>query len=298
MKSRTGPTISSRNESTFVTKACIVCGSQDSLALYPAIVRCKSCEFVFAEDDVQEQELLRIYQRNYFFGEEYSDYKKDREALRKNFQLRLDVLLKFADPKRHKRLFEIGSAYGFFLELAREHFEVARGIDITEDGTRYCVEQLGLEVTRGDLLRTDLGDQKFDVVCLWDTIEHLRTPNLYLSKMSEHMTSGSLLAVTTGDIDSINARIKKGKWRLIHPPTHLQYFSARTLTRMLNDLGFDVVYARHCGFYRSFDNVFHNLFVLRGNLPFMYRLMEKLGLARRFFYLNLYDILYVIARKR
>jgi hypothetical protein len=67
---------------------------------------------------------------------------------------------------------------------------------------------------------------------------------------------------------------------------------------MLEHLGFDVIYHRHCGFYRSFDNVFHNLFVLRGGLPNVYNLMQRLGLSRRFFYLNLYDIMYVIARKK
>jgi hypothetical protein len=67
---------------------------------------------------------------------------------------------------------------------------------------------------------------------------------------------------------------------------------------MLDDLGFDVIYNTHCGFYRSFDNVFHNLFVLRGRLPFLYTVMQKSGLARQFFYLNLYDIMYVIAKKR
>lgn len=281
-----------------MSRACIVCGSQKYSTLYPAIVRCNACQFVFAEEDVPEQELLRIYQKNYFFGEEYSDYKKDREVLRKNFKLRLDVLLKFADPDRHQRLFEIGAAYGFFLELAREHFKSVQGIDITEDGVRHCVNELGLDVIQGDLLRTNLGNQEFDLVCMWDTIEHLRTPNLYLAKISEHMTSGSLLTMTTGDIDSTNARMKRHKWRLIHPPTHLQYFSLKTLTRMLDTLGFDVIYSRHCGFYRSLDNAFHNLFVLRGGLPVAYRMMEQLGLARWFFYLNLYDIMYVIARKR
>jgi hypothetical protein len=281
-----------------MSRVCIVCGSQGYSPLYPAIVRCTSCEFVFAEEDINEDELFRIYQKNYFFGEEYSNYKTDREVLQKNFELRLKVLLGFADPARRRGLFEIGSAYGFFLELARKHFENVQGIDITEDGVRHCTTQLGLDVIQGDLLSTDLGNKKFDVVCLWDTIEHLRTPNLYLERISEHMPSGALVAITTGDIDSLNARIKKDKWRLIHPPTHLQYFSLGTLSKMLEHLGFDVIYHRHCGFYRSFDNVFHNLFVLRGGLPNVYNLMQRLGLSRRFFYLNLYDIMYVIARKK
>ena len=46
-------------------------------------------------------------------------------------------------PDRHHRLLEIGSAYGFFLELVRDRFD-AVGIDITADGTRYAKEALGL----------------------------------------------------------------------------------------------------------------------------------------------------------
>jgi SAM-dependent methyltransferase len=281
-----------------VSDACIVCGGTNHSPLYTGIVKCDLCGFVCANLRIKEEEILRIYQKNYFFGDEYSNYQADREVLERNFKLRLEILLRLADRTRHRRLFEIGSAYGFFLALAKHHFESVQGIDITQDGVQYSINELGLDVRQGDLLAADLKDQEFDVVCLWDTIEHLRTPNLYIEKISEHMGSGSLLAITTGDIESLNARVKKERWRLLHPPTHLQYFSRNTLTRMLNRLNFDVIYQDHCGFYRSFDNAFYNLFVLRCQLPFLYRLVQKLRVARWKFYLNLYDIMYVIAKKR
>lgn len=281
-----------------MSDACVVCGGTSLSPFYSGIVRCDLCGFVCADLHLKEEELLRIYQKDYFFGEEYSNYQADREVLQKNFKLRLKILLRFTNRTRHRRLFEIGSAYGFFLALAKHHFETVQGIDITQDGVRHSIDELGLKVIHGDLLATDLRDQEFDVVCLWDTIEHLRTPNLYIEKIGQHMKSGSLLAITTGDIESWNARVKKARWRLIHPPTHLQYFSLNTLARMLSRSNFDVVYQEHCGFYRSFDNAFHNLFVLRCQLPVLYRLVQKLGLARWSFYLNLYDIMYVIAKKR
>lgn len=281
-----------------MSSACIVCGGTSQSLLYTGIVRCDLCGFVCANLHPSEGEILRIYQKSYFFGEEYSNYQADREVLQKNFKLRLKTLLQFTDQSRHRRLFEIGSAYGFFLALAKHHFEGVQGIDITQDGVQYSINELGLDVMQGDLLAADLKGQEFDVVCLWDTIEHLRTPHLYLEKVGQHMKSGGLLAITTGDIESLNARLMKKRWRLIHPPTHLQYFSRNTLTRMLDRLNFDVIYQDHCGFYRSFDNAFYNLFVLRCQLPLVYRLVQKLRLAPRNFYLNLYDILYLIAKKR
>ena len=281
-----------------MSSACIVCGGTSQSLLYTGIVRCDLCGFVCANLHLSEGEILRIYQKSYFFGEEYSNYQADREVLQKNFKLRLKTLLQFTDQSRHRRLFEIGSAYGFFLTLAKHHFEGVQGIDITQDGVQYSINELGLDVMQGDLLAADLKGQEFDVVCLWDTIEHLRTPHLYVEKIGQHMKSGGLLAITTGDIESLNARLMKKRWRLIHPPTHLQYFSRNTLTRMLDRLNFDVIYQDHCGFYRSFDMAFYNLFVLRCQLPLVYRLVQKLRLAPWNFYLNLYDILYLIAKKR
>ena len=281
-----------------MSKPCIVCGSTSHAPFSQGLIQCRECDFVFADLNLSHAELSEIYRRNYFFGEEYSNYIADRNVLQKNFKLRLQELKKYLDPSRHKRLLEIGCAYGFFLLLARDYFEKVQGIDITEDGVRYCTEELGLDVIRSDLLEVDLGDQKFDVVCFWDTIEHLSNPHLYLQKISGHMESGALLAITTGDIGSLNARFKKNNWRLLHPPTHLQYFSRRTIQILLDRNRFDVISNRYCGFYRSLDNVFYNLFILRSKIPWLYDLARKTGLGKLSFYLNLYDIIYVIARKR
>jgi hypothetical protein len=133
---------------------------------------------------------------------------------------------------------------------------------------------------------------------MWDTIEHLRSPQLYIEKIATQTDSGALLAITTADIDSWNGRMRGAKWRMIHPPTHLHYFSANTLTRLLSEHGFDVIYNRYCGFYRSIGQVAYNILVHRKRSPGLFRLVEKAGVQKLGFYLNLYDIMFVIARKR
>jgi SAM-dependent methyltransferase len=277
---------------------CAVCGSSSSKPFYAGILKCPDCGYVFADLHLSDKDFFELYRRDYFFGDEYSDYVAEKKALQKNFELRLKVLRDFIDPSRHKKLLEVGSAYGFFLEVAKNHFESVQGIDITEDGVRYSRESLNLDVIHADLLQHDFGKQTFDLVCMWDTIEHLREPGLYLARIAALMEKGSLIAITTGDIGSVNAWLKKDKWRLIHPPTHAHYFSRKTLGRMLDDLGFEVIYKRHCGFYRSVGNVAYNIFVSRKKWGWIYNLMLRSGLTSLDFYLNLYDIMYVVARKR
>jgi predicted TPR repeat methyltransferase len=278
--------------------ACNVCASADAALLYPGIVRCGECSHAYANLSLTDEQLSDLYRRDYFFGDEYSDYIADRKVLQRNFALRMKVLDRFCDPKRHQRLLEVGCAYGFFLESVRGRFSEATGVDISEDGVRHARETLHLDAVLGDLATLDLGDRRFDVVCFWDTIEHLREPRRYVDKASRHMDAGALLTITTGDIGSWNARFNGRRWRLIHPPTHLHYFTQASLHRMLEQAGFEVVYDRFCGFYRSVDMVAYNLFVLRWKLPRAYAILKRLGLTKLDFYLNMYDIRYVVARKR
>jgi len=278
--------------------SCIVCGAAHTALLYPGILQCRECDFIFADLDLTDAELEELYQRNYFFGDEYSDYIADKRVIQKNFRLRLKVLDPFMDPMRHRHLLEIGSAYGFFLELVQSQVETATGIDITQEGVAYARDKLGLDVLKGDFLEYNFAGRMFDVVCMWDTIEHLRQPHLYLERISQYTESGALLAITTGDIGSVNARFKGDKWRLIHPPTHLHYFSRKTLARLLERYGFEVIYNRHCGYYRSLATIMYGIFVLRHGREWGYRLIKKSGLISGDCYLNLYDICYMIARRR
>jgi SAM-dependent methyltransferase len=277
--------------------ACNVCLAQAPAALYPGIMRCGSCGHVYADLQLTDDELAKIYDRPYFFGEEYSDYLADRPVLQRNFRLRLRVLDRLLDPARHRSLLEVGSAYGFFLELVRDRFASVSGIDIAADGVRHARSR-GLDVAEGDLPQHDFGGRTFDVVCLWDTIEHLRDPARTLEKISQITGTGALIALTTGDIASWNARLAGRSWRLIHPPTHLHYFTGESLRRLLDRLGFDVVYQRYAGFYRSVDLVAYNLFVLRYRMPWLYRALKALRVTKLNFHLNMYDILYVVARRR
>ncbi|MEJ7615370.1 MAG: class I SAM-dependent methyltransferase [Pyrinomonadaceae bacterium] len=261
-------------------------------------MRCTRCGYVFADSALTDQDFYRLYNDGYFCGGAYTDYVKDERVLRKNFRARARVIQALGEPQRHRRLLEIGSAYGFFLKEVENQYASVEGIDITEAGTRFAREELQLSVVQGDFLDHDYGSVKFDVICLWDTIEHLRAPDLYIAKMSALTEPGALLALTTGDIESANARLRGRRWRLIHPPSHLHYFSPQTLRILLDRYGFEIVYNKYCGFYRSVDNMAHNILVARHKRQRIYETLRRSGLSNFDLYLNLYDIMFVIARKR
>jgi SAM-dependent methyltransferase len=280
-----------------VAEHCVLCGGSSISPLYAGLSRCGQCGHTFAIPELGAQQFSHLYDEDYFRGAEYRDYQSDQTVIERNFAAQLAAMRPFLVPGRHRNLLEIGCAYGFFLRLARPHFESVQGLDLSEPAVRHCTERLGLNVARADLLEWEPPGE-LDVVCMWETIEHLTRPDLYLRRAAQYMRAGALIAITTGDIGSLNARLRRSKWRLIHPPTHVHYFSRQSMTGFLDKLGFSVVHDGRPGFSRSLGSIAYGSFVLRHGWWLPSKVLQALRMTNWPLYLNLYDIMYVIARKR
>jgi SAM-dependent methyltransferase len=278
-------------------RKCLVCGGAYHPAAIRGLLECGNCRFITADVSLSPEELARLYGDRYFHGEEYRDYVSERELFGKQFHLRLKRLLRYVPAARRRRLFEIGSAYGFFLELALRYFPEVAGIDLSREAAAYASGVLGVPVSAGEFLDYPL-EGPVDVVCMWDTVEHLARPDLYIEKAAAHMPAGGILALTTGDVGSVIARWRKDKWRQIHPPSHLQYFSKDTLRLLLEKRGFEVRYMGYAGCYRSMDTIAYIILALHRGMPGLYAKLKATGLLNWSFYSNFYDIVYVIAEKR
>jgi 2-polyprenyl-3-methyl-5-hydroxy-6-metoxy-1,4-benzoquinol methylase len=194
---------------------------------------------------------------------------------------------------------EVGSAYGFFLELAQKHYQVV-GYDVSEEATHYANTVIGVPSRCQDFLSDDsLPSGSADGVAMWDVIEHLEAPDLFIQRAAQVLRPGGYLFLTTGDIDSWLARRQGPRWRLIHPPTHLQYFSRETIARLLTTKGFEVTEIFYPGYWRSVRQILHGLFVLgkHGKPPFIFPLLRRLLPGPMGIYLNTVDIMFVVARK-
>jgi SAM-dependent methyltransferase len=283
-----------------VRASCEVCDHEDfrelfSKAGYP-IVKCVSCGHVFLPIDLDEARLRELYEVDFFSDGSYADYVADKESLQRNFGRFIEVL------KRHGAvgsLLEIGCAYGFFLELAEQYWD-AEGVDIQEPGVTYAREELHVKAIRGDFLELPIKPESFDVIVMWDTIEHLAHPAAYLSRISQALKPNGILALTTGDVRAWLPRLQGRAWRLYHPPYHLHYFSPRTLFRIFERFGLRLVDLSHVGFHRSLDMMLYRTLAHRKprGLQAIYRMAKRAGLAGSLsVYLNLFDIMLVIARK-
>ena len=274
---------------------CACCGARSSEPRLEVLLRCTVCSHHWADTRLSTEEVAALYDDSYFQGEEYFDYALEESALRKNFRKRL------ADIARHRpeaaSLWEVGTAYGYFLSEAERRFRKVAGCDISEFATKQARERFGLDVRAGDYLSLELGEE-VDVICLWDVVEHLQQPQLTLQKAHRDLRDRGLLVLSTGDIGSLAARMRGRHWRLIHPPTHLHYFTRESIQRLLQGIGFGDLQICYHAFWRSADAVSYRLSRSSGpTLSRAYRVLKRRGLLSFSFPFNTFDIMTVYATK-
>lgn len=278
-------------------KTCLVCGRGTFSGMYEnSLLKCQGCGFITANCDLSGEELRALYSRNYFHGEEYLDYLSDKQTLQQNFGKRLrDIPLKKGD-----RVLEIGCAYGFFGELiAKQHGSDVKytGIDIASEAVAFGRKELGLHLMDGNYEDTAF-EESFTHVFLWDVVEHLKHPDRVLRKAAAELESGGRLYLTTGDIGALLPRLQGRNWRMIHPPTHLHYFSASTISNLLRENGLVVKRISYPSIYRSLKQIYYSLFMLGKESPnAVHRWVFHRIPEHWFIGINTRDIMLVEARK-
>lgn len=281
---------------------CIACGMKDFSVFGEQLITCENCGLVGMDTIPSVKFLNKLYQQDYFFGKEYSDYKADRLALEANFNKRKKFLKKYLT--KDSRVAEIGCAYGYFLNLIKDSVSFSIGYDVSEDGVSYAKNDLNVNAVCGDFLSTK-AIPEFDLVVMWDVVEHVPNPDRFIEHASKSLKTGGALAFTTGDVDALNARLRGMKWRMVHPPTHIFYFNKKSVEYILDKNGLEMISFKHRATYRNVGSVINQLIVNREGLNkssaiFQYALLfaTKTGLARLNFPLNLFDIMEVVAVKK
>jgi SAM-dependent methyltransferase len=278
--------------------ACRACGAAALSHRYTVdlfdLLTCQRCSSMTTDYQMTSTAAGAFYDEGYYRAGDYVDYVGCAPFIKRNFRR---FSRRLSQTHRGGRLLEVGCAYGFFLEVAAAAWDVY-GIDVSAAAVAGCSPTLTGRVTCGDLLTYPTPTQRFDWVVAWDTIEHLENPIAYTKRFWEMLNPGGHVALTTGDVGSIVARMQGRSWRLLTPPSHLTFFSRTGMQQLLNRAGFCDVKITTTGYSRSWDFMLYRLLsppaynTLRSRYARLYDYVAARGL-----YLNLHDIMFVTARK-
>jgi SAM-dependent methyltransferase len=224
-------------------RACNACGTSDPRERFERdgfhIVECTRCGLVYVGEDPAAIDFASLYGESYYSGGQqgvFDDYVGQASARRAAARRRLWGLRRL---KRRGRLLDVGCAAGFFLVEAAARYAV-QGVELSEFSSRFARERFGLDVVTGTLHDAAYADARFDLVTLWDVIEHVPDPAAVLAEVSRVLAPDGRAVMTTGDIGSAYARERGAGWHLMTPPWHLYFFSHATLATLAARAGLRV----------------------------------------------------------
>jgi SAM-dependent methyltransferase len=178
---------------------------------------------------------LDIYRRHYLPARRHSAAK---------FWKRLE------NYRQTNKLLDVGSSYGFFLDEARRLDWQVLGVEPALDQGAWAREHLGLPVVE-DLESRELEPHSFDVLTLWDVIEHIADPHSFLKRCHSLIRPGGVLLLKTPNAEGL---LQRGPWwlrpylslyrQLVYPANpmqHLYHFTPQMIQRILQETGFTVV---------------------------------------------------------
>jgi SAM-dependent methyltransferase len=185
---------------------------------------------------------------------------------------------------------------GVFLEIAGAAGWEAVGIEPSGWGVAEARKR-NLNVIEGTLASAALPEASFDVVTMWDVVEHLTDPLSELRHTHRILRPGGLLVLHTMDIESLFARLMGQHWPWLME-MHLYYFTRRTLQAMLEAAGFEMVRVEPQGRYLRLGYL---LTRVRPYSRLAARLLgwfaDRLGWREKALSINLGDLVTAYARK-
>jgi len=154
------------------------------------------------------------------------------------FKVYSDTLNQIRSVAKGNRLLEIGTGGGELIAVAQEMGFDAKGIDISCNMVKKVKDTFGVDVSCVDF--TDYRtEEKLDVLCMGDVIEHMANPKLAVQKAAGLLDCGGILWISTPVFDGSAASYYGHNDPMRRVAEHLNYFSGRSLDRTLREAGFE-----------------------------------------------------------
>jgi SAM-dependent methyltransferase len=210
------------------------------------VIECQACGFRHIDPLLGEEELKQFYNAE-FYEKEWPNYFKNAEEDKEWWMLRYHHLYDLLDMHAPgKRLLDIGSGPGYFLEAGRDHGWDVTGFEPSPIAAEYTRER-GLKIVN-DLFTLPRAREegRFDVVSLNLVLEHLREPITLIAEIKTILNPGGLLFLTSpNDFNPYQQLLWKHAgfkpWWVV-PRHHLNYFNTGSIMKLCRRMDFDVLH--------------------------------------------------------
>ncbi len=220
------------------------------------IVQCQNCQLNYVNPRYSTEQLEVVYSSDKIIGGNWQSYKylfdlgqpDEMQGQLKTgaYNARMYdwkfALIEEHNSTKSRKLLDIGCGDGKFVYEAIQRGFDANGIDLSPDRIEQGRKTYGLGNALRNMNIDDFSaDEKFDIITMWDLIEHLESPSSLLAKLEKISHKDTIIVILTMSLDSITYKHFGKFWNYMNPTQHLYYFSHSTLEKMFNKNGLELV---------------------------------------------------------
>jgi 2-polyprenyl-3-methyl-5-hydroxy-6-metoxy-1,4-benzoquinol methylase len=244
---------------------CPLCGHAESSTFLQGVapsgheftlMKCKACELVYLNPRPSTEHLMDYY------PSEYGCHAPPRVGLRQRLKL-LALRANHRQPgtkgafkswagRRLKplmaleveyvpggRILDLGCGSGLNVWLYQQAGWDAIGVE-PADAAAAIARSMGLRAYTGTLEEVRFPPSYFDVVTMYQVLEHIANPRAVLEECHRILKPGGRLLVSVPNIECYDFHLFGNGWVLLDVPRHLCHYSTQTLGRLARDCGFQI----------------------------------------------------------
>ena len=236
---------------------CNLCGAARAHPVFVKhgwrLVRCDSCTLLRVDPQPTAAQVYHLYAPESGYQQHQLQAGGNRYAAWQSRRAR-DLASLVGRAPRGATLLDVGCAAGTFLTAARDAGWTVRGLELGPHLAAHGRDVHRLDIDVGDVHEAAgrFGENAFDVITLWDVVEHLARPRDAVTSLARLLKPGGTLYVSTPNEDGWVSRFHwrtlrplTGAWPHPEPPRHLYQFSRRTMAALYRAAGLTGVRSRH-----------------------------------------------------
>jgi 2-polyprenyl-3-methyl-5-hydroxy-6-metoxy-1,4-benzoquinol methylase len=242
---------------------CPLCSSKHSRTYHKygdelqyTFVRCTDCSFIYQNPRFEYNDLFLQWAYSWY-GDDFIEKVKALSIssfLNDNVgyhQYKKDLIEKYCE-KRPYTLLDVGCACGQFLSFFHGKNCLATGVETSQKQVNFIADHFKFEAVCGTLeTLLPARAQYFDVTHIAHTLEHLPNPKETISQLKALTKPGGLVFVEVPNVRSYQNRmsqiranfgLRKNLWKSDDFPEHLVEFTPKTLRKLMQDSGLEIVF--------------------------------------------------------
>lgn len=216
--------------------------------------KCSNCKFIFCLTIFSQEQFIKVYDDLY--NKENSEYQRHSKTEFDQIVKKQIIKIGYNRAKLIKRnilklncqsVLEIGSGIGLIGAYIRSKNDKIdyRGIELDKEAF-YKSQQLKLNTINGDFREMDKIEEQFDVIMLWEVIEHLQDLNVFMDLAYKKLKVNGRIILSTPNYNKIVNYPTREKDQLFQnePPVHLNFFTITSIKNVFYSFQFQNIKVR------------------------------------------------------